>query len=190
MVAGTGAEPPDDDASIAFAQLVAEQTGRSVEDVLALESMKDRYSPVITAVLHSSPGTLIGSKLPLRPQDAIELHLKGEVSPRVKEIIKQSGLTVIVRDGQPYSLDELSALQALMGEVLRGLGINEIASSVGLPPEGAQVELVYPRQQTDLDKEEVRRTLAARLPQPFMALLSIRDDGSIPALILHSGTTH
>lgn len=108
--------------------LIAASNGWTFEEAEAQHRVAEGIGAIASRIAPERLDVFVGTALSEIPGGTPTLYLKGEADPFVLDVVKESGLEVIVADDQPYSFLELQDRNERLNRELIGLGYGDLSS--------------------------------------------------------------
>lgn len=140
--------------------ITAEGRGWTFEEAEAQYQVAEIIGEIAAKIAPERLDVFVGTALAEKPGGTPTLYLKGESDSFVREVIKESGLDVIVADGQPYSFLELQERNQRLNRELTGLGYGDLSSGFDITNLGAISVEIAAERELPSDPEEILKGLS------------------------------
>lgn len=127
-----GGVGPDESALADDLAAVAEANGISYEQAARSHDVATGVGRIAETIARDRPEIYVGAALGERPGDKPTLYVKGPADRFVTDLVRKSGIEVVIADGQPFSFDELEARKLRVHRALESLGFDNVATSVNI----------------------------------------------------------
>lgn len=137
----------------------AESRGWTFEQAEAQYRVAEAVGDIAAAIAPERLEVFVGTALSEEPGGTPTLYIKGEADRFIHQVVKESGLDVIIAEHQPYSFLELQDRNERLNRELTGLGYKDLSSGFDITDGTITAELAA---NPDLpsDPEEILKGLS------------------------------
>lgn len=135
--------------------LIADAHGWTLDQAAANQHAADVIGDIAQRVAKERPEIYIGASLSEEPGGPPTLYVKGPATTDIVAWIEDAYISIVLKDGQPYSFEELEARKRRVHQLLVGLGFRTVGTSVnitggGVIPAGVAREPGLPATSSDI----------------------------------------
>jgi len=123
--------------------LLAKAKGWSLAEAAEQHRVTDIIGGIAVRVAKERPDAFVGSAVAATPGAAPTLYVKGPADQFIRDLVRTSGIDVVVADNQPFSFDELEARKLRVHRALEALGFRDVVTRVDIAGRGRIPAAVY-----------------------------------------------
>ncbi|MEU5153837.1 hypothetical protein [Glycomyces sp. NPDC021274] len=138
----------------------AESHGWTFEEAEAQYRVAEAIGEIAARIAPERLDVFVGTALSEKPGGTPTLYVKGEADSFVHEVIKESGLDVIVADQQPFSFLELEDRNERLNRELTEIGFSDLSSGFDITAEGVITAELAANPELPSDPEEILKKLS------------------------------
>jgi hypothetical protein len=150
----------------------AESHGWTFEEAEAQYRVAETIGEIAAMIAPERLDVFVGTALSEKPGGTPTLYIKGDADSFVHEVIKESGLDVIVADQQPFSFLELQERNQRLNRELTGIGFNDLSSGFDITDGGTLTVEVAAERDLPSDPEEILRKLSEEFQKGVLLTVS------------------
>jgi hypothetical protein len=142
VMSGSSSEALEDTVSSNEALLrdladIAAAQGWSSAEATAYERSRQAVEAVAARLATERPESFVGFAFSDRPDGAATLYITGKADAFVQGLVADTGVDMIIADGQPWSFAELEARQTRVHRAVLAMGYKQVVTSADITAHGA-----------------------------------------------------